>query len=775
MSESKELYQQAMNKGHSAAWEQDWEQAAGFYQQALDEIPDNPQALASFGLALFELQQFSEALKVYARAATLSVEDPIPVEKVSQLYERLGNPENAVKSARRAADLYLKKRDSEKAIENLVRATRLNPEGLAARTRLAMIYEGLGRKQQAVAEYISLASIIQHAGDSDKALQAINHAIAILPGSTEAHQALKLLQDSKPLAKPVHSSELSNEIHKIEHQQSEDLEVSTKETNSLDPITEAQNKSLTILAGLLFEPGDENSYHELEGDQGLMDYNGFEGGYSIEPANRSKTLRHLSQAVNLQTQGIIDKAAEELELAVEAGINHPAALFNLGLLKSKSLQMESALRVLQQVIEHPDFALGAYLLRANLYRQMDRIDDAAIEYLEALRLADSQVVDANQVDELLQLYDTLIERQAQQRDPQVKERLCDSISEILLRKDWQKCLVKARQGLSVRGRDGGLVPLGEIIIEVSSLEVIETMKNIHRLASAGHLRSAMEEVYFALNFGPMYLPLHDQIGDLLLQQERLPEALAKFTLIARTYGARGDGKRAAEMLRKILQLAPTDLITRELLIQQLFESGQVNEAVSECLELGEFYINQAELKKARFTYSEALVLAKKANVGSYLITQILHQMADIDMQSLNWQQALQIYTQIRRLQPGDEQARINLIGLNLRIGKEAQALEELDSYIEYLLLIEEVEKAITFLENLLRDNPERKMIRRRLADLYGQNGRIKEAITQLNAIGQAYLKTGNREAAVEVVKAVLALNPPNRADFERLLARLQAR
>jgi predicted Zn-dependent protease len=113
--------------------------------------------------------------------------------------------------------------------------------------------------------------------------------------------------------------------------------------------------------------------------------------------------------------------------------------------------------------------------------------------------------------------------------------------------------------------------------------------------------------------------------------------------------------------------------------------------------------------------------------------------------------------------------------LNLRIGKEAQALEELDSYIEYLLLIEEVEKAITFLENLLKENPERKMIRRRLADLYGQNGRIKEAITQLNAIGQAYLKTGNREAAVEVVKAVLALNPPNRADFERLLARLQAR
>ena len=55
-----EAFQQAMNKGHSAAWDQDWERAADFYRQALEEDPDNPQAFINLGLALFELQEYEE-------------------------------------------------------------------------------------------------------------------------------------------------------------------------------------------------------------------------------------------------------------------------------------------------------------------------------------------------------------------------------------------------------------------------------------------------------------------------------------------------------------------------------------------------------------------------------------------------------------------------------------------------------------------------------------------------------------------------------------------
>jgi hypothetical protein len=31
-----DVFQQAMNQGHSAAWDQLWDRAAGYYRQALD-------------------------------------------------------------------------------------------------------------------------------------------------------------------------------------------------------------------------------------------------------------------------------------------------------------------------------------------------------------------------------------------------------------------------------------------------------------------------------------------------------------------------------------------------------------------------------------------------------------------------------------------------------------------------------------------------------------------------------------------------------------------
>ena len=57
MTGRKEIFQKSMSQGHSAAWDQKWEQAAGFYQNALEEFPQDAQALLSYGLALLELQR----------------------------------------------------------------------------------------------------------------------------------------------------------------------------------------------------------------------------------------------------------------------------------------------------------------------------------------------------------------------------------------------------------------------------------------------------------------------------------------------------------------------------------------------------------------------------------------------------------------------------------------------------------------------------------------------------------------------------------------------
>src|SRR5512135_2324263 len=125
---SRDEFAVAMNEGHSAAWDQEWEKAAAAYRRALRESPNDPRALNSLGLALFQLGEFEEALQIYQHAAQITPEDPVPQEKVAQAAERVGDLNLAVDASMRAAEAYLRQREIDKAMENWGRITSLRPE-----------------------------------------------------------------------------------------------------------------------------------------------------------------------------------------------------------------------------------------------------------------------------------------------------------------------------------------------------------------------------------------------------------------------------------------------------------------------------------------------------------------------------------------------------------------------------------------------------------------------------------------------------------------------
>lgn len=760
-----------MDQGHSAAWDQSWEAAAAHYRDALGIEPENPQALNSLGLALYEMQRFDEALKYYSKAATIAPDDPVPFEKVAQLSEHVGNFGNARKASLRAAEMYMERRDAQKVIENLSRVTRIDPDNLTGHSKLAVIYEHLGRKQQAVIEYLAVASLMQRAGEMKKALQAIHHALKISPSSNEAHQALSLLKESKPLPRPSRSRGATSPLQSAQVPQLESLAAS--KSPSLDPVAEARHKALGALAAILFEQPENGEGERTSTKRGLgAIVKGASPAIFTKQEDQAVVKMHLNQAIDLQTRGDRVQAASELERAIEAGLEHAAAYFNLGLLRSEGERLESAMRYLQRAVKHPDYALAARLLLGQLMRQMDRTGEATVEYLEALKLADAQVVPQEQADELIQLYEPIIEGQSQQIDEHEQIRLINSISELLVRKDWQENLAHARKDLP--GGDGGPpMPLGEILTEARSSHVVDAISNIHQLARNGHIRTAMEEAYFALQDAPTYLPLHIYLGELMLKRERLKEAIEKFNVIAQTYSVRGEANRAVELLRRIVRLAPMDLQARRRLIEQLVARGQMNEALQEYLDLAEVNYNLADLVKAKETYEEALRMANTSRIDRALRVQIMHQIADIDLQSLDWRQAMRVYEQIRDLQPDDKRARARLIELNFRLGQSRQAFTEINNYGDYLSSADKSEQIVPFLEELVRENPEQLDLHRRLAEVYVQDGRTKEAIKQLDEVGERQLEAGDQAGAAQTIQAILALNPSNRGDYEQLLQQLK--
>ena len=384
-----DVFQKAMNDGHSAAWDQEWDKACAAYRRALEEFPDHPKALNSLGLALYQLGNFEEALQIYRNVVRLSPDDPIPMEKVSQISERIGDLKTAVEAAMRAGDLFLQQRDTEKALENWVRVTNVNPENAIAHSRLAQVHERLGHMQQAVTEYLAIASVIQRAGNAEKTQEMVSKALSLLPDSPEAKQAQTSLKMGQLLPKPMRGKGGTGPIRMAMVKQLQKPTVS-QSASGLDPIAEARQKALTQLAELLFEFSDDNpSAQEKRGLSAIMKGT---GGLSLQQSEQTKAVLHLGLAIDAQTKGNETQAAEEMEGALEAGFKHASLYFTLGLLRFKGNRLESAQRFLQNSVKHNDYALGTRLLLGQLLVKKSLYDEAAIEYLEALKLADSITV-----------------------------------------------------------------------------------------------------------------------------------------------------------------------------------------------------------------------------------------------------------------------------------------------------------------------------------------------------------------------------------------------
>jgi tetratricopeptide (TPR) repeat protein len=763
-----DIFQKAMNEGHSAAWDQEWDKACVAYRRALQEFPDNPKALNSLGLALYQLGNMEEALQIYTNVAKLSQDDPAPAEKVAQISERLGDLKTAVDMAMRAGDLFLQQRDTDKALENWVRVTNLNPENAIAHSRLAQVHEKLGHAQQAVTEYLAIASIIQRAGNAEKAKEMVDKAQSLLPTSQEVKQAQALLNTGQLLPKPIRGKGGTGPIRMAQVKQ---LQKPTARTASgLDPVAEARQKALTQLAELLFEFSDDSpSAQERRGLSSIMKGT---GGISLQQSEQTKSILHLGQAIDSQSKGNDAQAAEELEGALEAGFKHPSLYYMLGLLRFKGERLETAQRFLQNSVKHADYGLGSRLLLGQLMTRKGAVNQAALEYLEALKLADAMTVPPGKADEVSQQYEPLIEANQGQKDEAVLRKISENINNLLMRPDWREQLHKTRDQMPKQ--DGDMIaPLADMILQAQSSSVLESMNRINQLARLGTLRSAMDEAYDALQHAPTYLPLHTLMGDLLVQEGRNQEAIAKFGVVAQAYSARGEVNQATKLLKRIIQLAPMDLGARNRLIDQLTARGQVDDAIHEYLELAAIHYRLAELDLARKTYTTALRMVQQGNGNRDWNAHILQRMADIDLQRLDWKQALRVFEQIKTLAPDDEVARKQLVELNLRMAQNDKASNELDSYVNHLESQGRGDQAIDFIDDLIKEHPEQLVLKRALAAQYHRAGRTEEAVTLLDGLGESLMQSGDKLKAQEVINQIVLMNPPNVQEYRQLLFQMQ--
>ena len=779
MSELGKRYQEAINKGHSSAWDQDWERATAYYRQALGEKPNDPNALTSLALALFKTQGYQESLKYYLQAYRATPKDPVPLEKAATIYEILEKPEVGADVAVRAAELYLKSGDIEKAIENWSRALGMNSEHLAAHSRLAVVYERMQRHTQATREYIHIASLMQYKGERDKAIQAVNRALKIDPFHEEAQQALSMLRDNVQIPKPARPKGGTGPIkgspaYPVGDSPTPMLKTASEATDeSLTPIEETRKEALTTLATLFFEQSSE--------EDEVMEAPTWEGGYEsilngtgstfTKNIDKVQLMLHLGQSVEYLTLGDHEHAAIELKRVTDLGLNHPAAYFILGLIHLENDRLESAERTLKRAVSHPDYALSTRLLLAKAYHKKERFQKASISYLEALCLADSIAVDPKHTDDLRQLYEPILESHAQSAGEQQSIQLSQTISEMLDRPGWRSHIKATRMEL-VPSDGSSPQPLASVLTEASSSQVVVAISKIKQLAREGHRQAAFEEAFFAIQTAPVYLPLHVAIGDLLVSANQIPSAIQKFNVISRAYSVRGDSARSIEMLRRVIDMSPMDLEYRSNLIDHFIATKQSKAVVEELIKMAELQYSLADLNEARKTYTRALQYIQKSSLGEQWRVRLLHRVADIDIQRLNWRQALTLFEQIISIRPDDLDANHKLIDLNFRLGEHSQAVSGMEEYVQALNDESRGKDVITFLEKLEADWPQQAPLKRLLAEQYQSEGRTKDTLRALEETVQILMESGDRSDAAELIQKFIIRNPDEASKYRHLLSRV---
>lgn len=747
MANDRTRYEDALNRGHSYSWDQNWEDAIREFEAAIEEYPNEPAPYAGLGMAYLEQNKLGKALENYKLAARHSRGDIIYLRQVADVQERLGLQEEAGKTYMAIGELELNRKRLAEAMDNWTRAINLEPNLLRAHQRLASVYERQGSAPNAIREYLEIARILYNQDEKNKAKQACQLALKLDPRNAEVLTALELIRSGDPWGKKrggtVKSSEMSAFASMMETAIAEKEGMTAKKGATASPVASAQRLASEQLASELF--GGED--------------------FSME------TSALLSKALDYQQRNMVNEAISAYEDVLAAGVNSTAVHFNLGLLYQNKLRFDDAIRQFELSVNDREYRLASSFALGESYRAKGQIERAIEHFINVLKIVDLNTVQHSQADRLIELYGNLSDSLMAQGEHDHATKFANSLVDFFGQKGWEDKAKDARERLNALS-ESGLMTLGDMLTAGSS-QVLESLYLSQEYEKRGMFDTAIEEIYRAIQLSYDYMPAHIRLGELLAKQGNQEAAAQKFVTIANTYKVRGDIHGAMLAYEQVLNFTPLDTAIRARLIDMLKQHGQIDRALEHYKAMGDAYYQLAQVDKARAVYQDALKLAPRGSADQNWKLQFLSQMAEIDMQRLDWRRALSAYKELRELDPEDERIAITLVDLYYRVGQPINAVNELDNYMRQLVRAGRGAKVVGILEDMVRQRPSDPHLVERLSRLYIQQKRREDAIEILDKLGETQLEANDTEAAIQTIETILKLKPPNAISYQQLLAQLK--
>jgi tetratricopeptide (TPR) repeat protein len=132
------------------------------------------------------------------------------------------------------------------------------------------------------------------------------------------------------------------------------------------------------------------------------------------------------------------------------------------------------------------------------------------------------------------------------------------------------------------------------------------------------------------------------------------------------------------------------------------------------------------------------------------------------------QNAINEYEKVAQADPGDLTVANTIGDLYVRVGRLEEGLQCFRKVAEAYNAQGFLVKAIAMFKKMAKLSPSAVDCMQKLAELYGQQGLFSDARAQYTSLAELHLKNGDSEAAVNVYRKVLELDPENAAMQQRL-------
>src|SRR5713101_667756 len=278
------------------------------------------------------------------------------------------------------------------------------------------------------------------------------------------------------------------------------------------------------------------------------------------------------------------------------------------------------------------------------------------------------------------------------------------------------------------------------------------------------------------------------LAELYGKQGLMMEAKSQYQYVVDEYIKRNRMREAGDVLKKMADIDPADLKIRSKLADLYTREGNSGKAVEEHVAIAEELTKKGHLAEAlqvlekglkidaksgrlrlelgkvhlvQKNFVKAVQFLEEADKGSPNNAEIMSKLGEAYVGSKNIADAEGLFKRLLELNPGDEDARVQMSRVHHQQGQYDQAYTEMEPLVDKLVQRRDGDRAASLLQQIVQKNASHVKSLHRLVEIYQQGQKESSLLATYSQLTEAYIQQGQLGEAASVLEILVQREPHN--------------